>query len=208
MKGRFSFDFLGFGSGPKTQRTRVQGSITKGSPNIPHVNAWVAFPCRSANQLSANKLKQKRFGQMFHKGLRELWRKKGKLGGGEGKKYSILTSQPCLPTSGSAQWPQQLCPCYRARYNARSGIWEKTVYKHSWIKPLFLLKLHFNALAALEISGGCAGAEQVWGECPQGILSTLSRVARVTLGHLCPPQPTRPHPPVISKPLLAAPSYL
>lgn len=131
--------------------------------------------------------------------------------GGRGKKKpikKILTSQPCLPTSGPAHWPQQLCPCYRARCDAKSGIWEKTVCKHSWIKPLFLFKLHFNALAALEMSAGCAGVEQVWGECPQGISSTPSRVTRVTLGHLCPPQPTHPHSPVIAKVLLAAASYL
>lgn len=88
--------------------------------------------------------------------------------------------------------------------HAKSRIREKTVFKHRWIKALFLFKLHFNALATLEMSAGRAGLEWVWGECPQGILLTPSRVTQVALADLCPPQPTLPHPPVISKLLLAA----
>lgn len=64
---------------------------------------------------------------------------------------------------------------------AKNRIWEKTVFKRRWIKPLFPFKLHFNALATLEVLVGLAGLEQLWGESPGTLLNpTLS-----DLGDLC-----------------------
>lgn len=90
---------------------------------------------------------------MFHRGPRELWCRKGKIGGEKGKKKpikpKILTSQPRV---------QQLCPCYGVRCNALDGgtCQKQDVGKAWWIKPLFLSELHLNAL---EVLVGQAGME-------------------------------------------------
>lgn len=85
-----------------------------------------------------------------------------KMEGGKGrekkKKKLIKKKNINIPSSFADRCLQQLCPCHGAAMAqlggcAKSRIWEKTVFKHRWIKPLLPFKLHFNALATLEVLG-------------------------------------------------------
>lgn len=121
--------------------------------------------------------------------------KKGENGGGGRKKKKliknkILTSPARLLLGASSSCARVTERAARAQLGgrAKSRIWEKSVFKHRWIEPLFPFKLHLNALATLEVLVGLAGLEQVWGECPQGTCKTQSCVTWGALADLCSPR--------------------